>query len=221
LLTSIEYVFCFLGEKLQQLPSNSKRENSLRRKLSTLSLVRLKDLNPVCLTSVDSTQDYLIKSLQSKKEGDFVVGDIQTKGRGREGRIWHSDIGGLYLSITLVPKRTEIMDKIAPIVTKAIMDTLETDFRLSGCARKPPNDVTCHEKKIAGVLVDAEVKGENAIAYTGIGVDLNNGENWEEEMRKIATSYFLETGGKVDLDDFIVNLLERLDKAYNETLGKI
>ncbi|MDH2899801.1 MAG: biotin--[acetyl-CoA-carboxylase] ligase [archaeon] len=202
------------------MPSNISRENSLRSRLSRHSLVRLRDVNPVCLTSVSSTQDYLIKELQSKKEGDFVVSDIQTKGRGREGRLWHSDSGGLYLSITLVPKRTEILDKIAAMATKAIKDTLETNFHVKGCTIKAPNDVICHDRKIAGVLVDAEMEAQEAIAYVGIGVDLNNGEKWEEEMRKMATSYFLETGKKVDLDDFIVNLIQRLDKNYDQLLRK-
>jgi BirA family transcriptional regulator, biotin operon repressor / biotin---[acetyl-CoA-carboxylase] ligase len=198
--------------------SGIKREVSLRKRLSNLDLVRFKDLKPVCLTSVDSTQDYLIKKLQSNHEGDFVVSDIQTKGRGRDERIWHSDTGGLYLSLTLVPERVEIFDKIPFFVTSATMDTLEVDFHLGNCALKPPNDVICNDRKIAGALVDAEVKGKTAIAYTGIGIDLNNGDCWDETMTKIATSYFLETGRKVDLDEFIVKLFQHLDKRYDQVL---
>jgi BirA family biotin operon repressor/biotin-[acetyl-CoA-carboxylase] ligase len=167
---------------------------------------------------VESTQDYLRKVLKSRKEGDLVVSEIQTSGRGREGRSWYSDFGGLYLSITFTPKRTDVVDKIQFMTTSAIKHTLEVDFRLPECAIKEPNDVICHGKKIAGVLVDAEIEGKTAIAYIGIGVDLNNGGNWNREMREIATSYFLETGRKIEVDDFILSLLRELDKKYEKIL---
>ena len=200
------------------LLTDREREKRLREKLSKFPFIRLKALNPVCIPSIDSTQDCLVKELGSKNEGDFVVANVQTKGRGREGRNWYSDEGGLYLSITLVPNRSEIMDKIAPLITQVIRDNLEMDLHLEGCAIKAPNDVICRGKKIAGVLIDSELKGDSAIAYVGIGVDLNNGENWTNEMREIATSYSLETLKKVDLDNFIAGLLSRLDQLYDNLL---
>ena len=190
-----------------------------REGLAKFQFVRLKELNPVCLSSVDSTQDYLIKELSSKHEGDFVVSDIQTSGRGREGRSWYSDIGGLYFSITLAPNKIEVLDQIAPMVTRVIRDALENDFHLTQCSLKPLNDVICRGKKIAGVLVDAELNGISSRAYIGIGVDLNNGKNWTEEMKKIATSYFLETRTEICVDDFILSLLSRLDHEYFELMS--
>jgi BirA family biotin operon repressor/biotin-[acetyl-CoA-carboxylase] ligase len=194
------------------------REVLLREELSKLDLARLKNPRPVCLRSVDSTQDYLIKVLQSSSQGEFVVSEVQTNGKGREGRKWFSDYGGLYLSLTLTPERIEVLERIPMLITQAILDTLELDFHLGGCNTKLPNDVICRTKKIAGVLVDVEVKGKKAIAYAGMGIDLNNGENWTEAMLKIATSYFLETGEKLDLDQFIVRLFSQLDKRYDRAL---
>ena len=141
--------------------------------------------------------------------------DVQTKGRGRDGRAWFSDEGGLYLSIMLTPRKAEVVDKIARMTTEVITNTLKSDRGLTGCALKLPNDVICRGKKIAGVLVDAELKGTEAICYLGIGIDLNNGKNWDEEMRKMATSFFLETGKTTNIDDFLVNLLWRLDLGYS------
>lgn len=194
---------------------NFERENLLEEKFSLLRFRRLRSLKPTCLRSVDSTQSYLVLEVQPKDEGDFVISDSQTKGKGRDGRSWVSDEGGLYLSIMLTPKKAEIVDKIAKMTTSVITKTLESDWGLEGCSLKLPNDVICRGKKIAGVLVDAELKGSEAICYLGIGIDLNNGENWDEEMRKIATSYFLETGKKINLDDFLINFLWRLDLGYD------
>jgi BirA family transcriptional regulator, biotin operon repressor / biotin---[acetyl-CoA-carboxylase] ligase len=194
---------------------NKEREKRLRDKLSESHFVRLRALNPVCLSSIHSTQDYLIKELGSRREGDFVVADLQTKGKGRDGRSWYSDEGGLYLSLTLIPNKSELMDKISPMVMKVTMDLLRMDLHLTDCSLKPPNDVICRGKKIAGVLVDGELRGESSIAYVGLGVDLNNGKNWSEEMRKIATSYFLETQKSADLDHFILGLFSKLDQSYD------
>jgi BirA family biotin operon repressor/biotin-[acetyl-CoA-carboxylase] ligase len=190
------------------------RNERLKECISSIHFEILTKLEPHCLFSVDSTQDYLIHTLHSRLEGQFVTSKAQTKGRGREGRIWISDEGGLYLSITLVPSDAKVIDKIARIAGDSVMRTLQLDLDLDGCSFKPPNDVIYKNKKIAGVLVDAEVKGDNSIAYVGIGVDLNNGEEWDTAIRKIATSYWLETGTEADIDIFLIQLLSKLDQAY-------
>jgi BirA family transcriptional regulator, biotin operon repressor / biotin---[acetyl-CoA-carboxylase] ligase len=194
---------------------NFEREYLLEEKISLLKFRKLTALKPTCLHTVDSTQSFLVLEVHQRSEGDFVVSDLQTKGKGRTGRSWFSDEGGLYLSIMLTPRRAEIVDKIASMTTEVITNTLESDRGLSGCSLKLPNDVICRGKKIAGVLVDAELKGTEAICYLGVGIDLNNGKNWDEEMRKIATSFFLETGKTINIDDFLVNFLWRLDLAYS------
>jgi len=194
---------------------NFEREYLLEEKISHLKFRKLTSLKPTCLRTVDSTQSYLVLEVHQKSEGDFVVSDVQTKGRGRDGRAWFSDEGGLYLSIMLTPRKAEVVDKIARMTTEVITNTLKSDRGLTGCALKLPNDVICRGKKIAGVLVDAELKGTEAICYLGIGIDLNNGKNWDEEMRKMATSFFLETGKTTNIDDFLVNLLWRLDLGYS------
>jgi BirA family biotin operon repressor/biotin-[acetyl-CoA-carboxylase] ligase len=214
----IKKCFFVQSDKMSET-RNFEREYLLEEKISRLKFRKLNSLKPTCMRSVDSTQSYLILKIPQRSEGDFVVSDFQSKGRGRDGRTWFSDGGGLYFSIMLTPRRAEILDKITSMTTEVITKTLETDWGLSGCNLKLPNDVLCRGKKIAGVLVDAELKGTEAICYLGVGIDLNNGENWDEDMRKIATSFFLETGKKINLDDFIVNFLWRLDIGYDSLLS--
>lgn len=176
---------------------------------------RFSNPRPTCLYSVDSTQSYLALELEDKREGDFVVSDVQRRGRGREGRTWVSDDGGLYFSIMLSPKRPDIVDRITATAANVVKKTLDSDWGLEGCYVKNPNDVVYRGKKIAGVLVDAELRGVEAIAYLGIGVDLNNGESWGEPVREIATSYLLEKGTRINLDEFLLNILWRLDLEYD------
>jgi BirA family transcriptional regulator, biotin operon repressor / biotin---[acetyl-CoA-carboxylase] ligase len=203
------------------LQRDSEREKGLRERLARLRFIRLVSLNPICLFSVNSTQDYLSKNIHGNHEGDFAVARLQTMGKGREGRGWISDDGGLYLSIFLVPNTSVFLDKLETTATLAIKETFEADFQLSGCYLKAPNDVLCRGKKIAGVLVDAEITGSYAKANLGIGIDLNNGRNWRDDFKQIATSYFLETGNMVSVDDFIVRFLFHLDGAYNNLLQMV
>ena len=55
--------------------------------------------------SIDSTSDRL-KALArgGAPEWTVVLADVQTGGRGREGRTWVSPPGGLYLSVLLRPR---------------------------------------------------------------------------------------------------------------------
>ena len=160
---------------------NYEREDSLKKALSSINFACFK-FEPFVFDSINSTQDFLAKEIKSSREGDFVTSRIQTRGKGREGREWVSDSGGLYLSLTLAPKLGTV-DKIASMATRAVIDVLDS-FSLRGCYQKPPNDVFYNARKIAGVLVDAEIQGKESLVYLGIGVDLNNGQDWNSEMKK-------------------------------------
>ncbi len=193
-------------------------EQRLKEKLVRKQFLRLNSLRPVCLISVGSTQDYIVNELKSESEGDFVMSEIQTGGKGREGRKWISPRGGLWLSITLKPERPELADKLSGLAAKSVMETLRDDYSLSGCLIKVPNDVICNGKKIAGVLVDAVLKGNVMVVYLGIGANVNNRISQESEIARVATSYVEEKHKEIPLEDFTVSLLSRLDRIYDNLL---
>src|SRR5207245_10860700 len=144
-------------------------EKQHKERIATTRFRRLNSLHPHCLFTVSSTQDYLANELRSDKEGEFVVSEVQNEGRGREGRTWVSPRGGLWVSITLKPDRSELADKITDMATRSVMGTLSEEYSLAGCSIKLPNDVICNGKKLAGVRVDAIVKGITTVAYLGKG----------------------------------------------------
>jgi BirA family transcriptional regulator, biotin operon repressor / biotin---[acetyl-CoA-carboxylase] ligase len=176
----------------------------------------LKHLRPYCLYEVGSTQDYLSKVLKSRSQGDFVIARVQTSGRGRSGNSWYSDIGGLYLSLTLVPARSEILHKLTFALAESVVQALQ-EFGLGDCMIKAPNDVLCNRKKIAGVLADAELQ-QIPIVYCGIGVNLNNGDAWSADLISGATSYYRETRKKLSIEDFAMVLLKTIDANYSRLL---
>lgn len=191
-------------------------ESRLVRALPKISLKELVKARPYYLRVVDSTQGYAINTLKTKNEGDFVIAEVQTAGRGREGRTWVSDQGGLWLTMVLTPPDSEFLSKLPIMVAISIQGTLER-FGLR-CAIKLPNDIYCNDKKIAGILIDSTIEGKNSLAYVGVGINVNNGISRNEEIASIATTMASELSHEVDLTIFTVSLIERLDTNYYQLL---
>jgi BirA family biotin operon repressor/biotin-[acetyl-CoA-carboxylase] ligase len=103
----------------------------------------------------------------------------------------------------------------------AVAETIRDGFGVEAML-KWPNDVMIGDRKVGGVLLDADWSGdERGIIFLGVGVNLNNalptslGE---------ATSLSEETGEVIDLDAVLESLLERLDSILSmlkEDPGKV
>jgi BirA family biotin operon repressor/biotin-[acetyl-CoA-carboxylase] ligase len=198
---------------------NRSEELRLQELLTNHTFEKLNPIGPVILESVESTQDFVHDQSGAKEEGYLVISKVQTKGRGREGRSWASDEGGLWMTLVLKPPIPQILGKLPLIATQSIVTTLE-EFGLSSCSVKPPNDVYCSGKKIAGVLVDATVEGNNSVALLGIGINVNNDPYKNESISQIATSYFVETRRSLDLVTFAFRLLATIDAVYSGAISK-
>ena len=79
---------------------------------------------------------------------------------------------------------------------------------------KWPNDVRMGEKKIAGILVEAAVEGNNGYAIVGVGLNVNLDVSKIPEIERTATSLSSETGTNLDRTEVLATVLERLDEAY-------
>jgi BirA family transcriptional regulator, biotin operon repressor / biotin---[acetyl-CoA-carboxylase] ligase len=189
-------------------------ETKLRELIIDRRLRRLVISDPIWLDSVSSTQLFMEDELRSSKEGDLVISRVQTAGRGRENRVWHSQNGGLWLTVTLCPPHPEILPDIPRMATTAIVRTMDI-FGLPGCTIKLPNDVYSEGRKIAGVLADAKVICSRSIVYLGMGINVNNDPSEISAISEISTSFKLETGHTIDLLIFAADLLKSLDIEYD------
>ena len=192
-------------------------EKELRELLRGHRFRRLNNIHPKIFDSITSTQNFLQAEIEPKEEGDLVVTRIQTEGKGREGRAWISDRGGLWMTLLLKPPRPQIIEDLQLISTRSIVNALEK-FGLSGCSVKLPNDVYFSGKKIAGVLVDAQIQGAESIVFLGIGIDVNNDPSKNKAISEIATSFYAETRHILDLNSLTCQLLVNLDELYSEAI---
>lgn len=98
----------------------------------------------------------------SVSHGTVVIADIQTAGRGRSGRNWESNKGGIYMSVVLPAKDT------APVIT--LICAIAVRRALGIGEIKWPNDIVIDGKKVCGILCE---RTEDAIVC-GIGVNTGN-----------------------------------------------
>ena len=139
--------------------------------------------------------------------GAAFLADEQTAGRGRGGHRWHSPPGSnIYLSLLLRPQLPLAAAAsitlacglaVAAVVERALVDDAGAGAgagargAADAVALKWPNDVLAGGRKIAGVLVEAQLRGD-AIQSLIIGVGLNVAErSFPPEIAERATSLAL------------------------------
>ncbi len=194
--------------------------NEIKEGLKTKILGR-KDI--VSFTETDSTntqaKDLAIKGAP---EGTLVIAEKQTMGRGRRGRAWFSPKGdGIYASLILRPT---IPPSEAPLITllTAVVaaETLKSVTELNPRI-KWPNDILINGKKIAGILTELSMEMDAVdFVIVGIGLNVNTPVScFDEEIKDIATSVFIETGKRFERTTLIKKYLEHYE-AYYEMFNK-
>ena len=154
----------------------------------------------VWLKETDSTQEVLKKG--SYPEGTVVVADVQKRGKGRKGRRWESQEGGLYFSFVLSAKNFREVLQIPLVVGFSVSEALDS-FGLPTMV-KWPNDVYLKGRKVSGVLV--ERLGDKIVV--GVGVNVNQ-RSFPEEIRETATSMFLASGRIFERKEVLMRVLGR------------
>lgn len=162
---------------------------------------------------VGSTNDEAaVLAGQGALEGTAVIAAVQTRGRGRRGRTWHSPDGGLWLSVvlrpTLPPELWPLVGMAVAVGTAAaIEEVAQVQARV-----KWPNDVMAGERKLGGVLV--EVRGSAAVAGLGINANVSPAD-LAPEVQPAATSLLALTGRPVDLAALACAVLGECERYYD------
>ncbi len=142
-----------------------------------------------------------------------VRADTQTSGRGRTGRHWVSDAGGLWLSAVVPcpgPRENWAMLPLAAgwALLGALANLGVSDLRL-----RWPNDLLVGPRKLAGLLVERHTPDT---AVVGIGINVfNHPEAAEPSLRGDTTRLAdLVSLGDTTLDDLAGLVLAALARAH-------
>lgn len=172
--------------------------------------------------------------------GTVVVADIQNAGKGRRGRVWQTLPGtALSFSILLRPSfPAERASMITLVMALAVAEAVEAALKEGGQGRiesgtenpagtavtiKWPNDIVISQKKVCGMLTEMTMTPElDEIQYlvVGVGINVNNEspQEFQEEIRKTATSLRIETGRRLNRAELLQDVLCRFEKHYETFL---
>jgi len=156
---------------------------------------------------------------QGAAEGEVIIAEMQTQGRGRLGRRWESPPAvNLYFSVILRPRLTTAdAPQITLMAGVALAETIDA-FIEQRPVIKWPNDILVDGRKLAGVLSEAACNSEHIDhVILGIGLNLNyRAVSMPPEIRERATSVADLTGNNVDRESVLVRLIHNLDRCYGE-----
>ena len=122
--------------------------------------------------------------------GDFerpvlLAADVQSAGRGRRGRRWHSPAGtGVLFSLALPLRRpVRELGGLSVVAGLAAVRALRA-LGASEVALRWPNDLLVRGAKLGGILVETRARGAGSAAVVGIGVNHRTVQGLAARLRR-------------------------------------
>lgn len=171
--------------------------------------------NVIYFKEIDSTQCEIWRLIQNGNtpNGTLVFADIQTKGKGTHGRIWHTDEKGdiafsLFIKMDCNIRKLEgITIEIAKIINQIIEEQYDIKLQI-----KEPNDIVYKDKKIGGILTETKIISEN-VKYLVVGIGINTKkQNFSKDIENIATSIKKEFDIDINTEEFITEFCNRFER---------
>jgi BirA family transcriptional regulator, biotin operon repressor / biotin---[acetyl-CoA-carboxylase] ligase len=135
-----------------------------------------------------STNDVLLES-SAAATPSLLAAEIQTAGRGRRGRRWHSSPGaGITFSLAQRVQRPlgelSALSLVAGVATARALRALGA----SQTALKWPNDLVVGEAKLGGILVETRNQSGGTLVVIGVGINMRNAAQLEARLRRRVAS---------------------------------
>ena len=170
------------------------------------------------LDETDSTNDEAARQLAAGRAAPFaIIARRQTKGRGRLGRVWHSEANGnLYVSVAFRPRvPPERMGAFTLWMGLNLCELL-ANFAKVTPGLKWPNDLLLVGRKAGGILTEARIDADQIRDLVfGLGLNINApAGGWPADLAKRAVSLAEITGTPLDFNRLTAALLGRVLLAY-------
>ncbi len=163
----------------------------------------------------DSTMDRALElALAGGAREWIVLAESQRKGRGRRGRTWKSEPGGLFCSLVVYPGLA-LADFALPLMAagvalcQAVREATGEEAWLEW-----PNDLYLGGRKLAGILPEFLSSGET-IRFMALGL----GVNVDNRVGEGATSLRAASGKRVSRKELLRLFLERFEPMKESGYG--
>lgn len=171
---------------------------------------------------VGSTNEELKEIVRenSKLDSGFtVVAEYQTKGRGQGRNQWISESGKNAMFSVFIRLPQDVRENIFLLnfaVSLGVRAAVQKKLIGQQVEVKWPNDIMVGGKKVAGILIE-NTFGAYVNSIIGVGVNVNQNEFGEMSR---ATSIASVSGNTSDIDEFITDCLEYVEKYINLMLNQ-
>ena len=162
---------------------------------------------------IDSTNNYLKNSYPLLDNFTFVSADYQSKGKGRNDRIWES-IKGSNLMFSILIKDHKLIEiyPLLSLMSAVEISKLLESYGINNVSIKWPNDVLVNDKKICGILLEGQLPN-----YVVIGIGLNvNQKEFPNNLRRPATSISNELNKDINLEQLKETLFPSIVNHFNK-----
>jgi BirA family biotin operon repressor/biotin-[acetyl-CoA-carboxylase] ligase len=159
-----------------------------------------------------STNDDLLAAVARGEASGLVrAAELQTQGRGRRGRQWHTGLGGA-LTFSILWRFSQgagFLSGLSLAVGVALLRVLRS-LGVRDVMLKWPNDVLWRHRKLAGVLIEltGEVSGPSA-AVIGVGLNLRLPDSVRDRIDQPVVD-LARIGVQVDRNQLLGRLLQEL-----------
>ena len=161
---------------------------------------------------LDSTNSYLLSG-NEKRLGTVVLSEYQLKGRGRKQRDWQASkeqalTFSILLNNEIEPGNVNILSLGAAVALAQALENLH-QFKVNV---KWPNDVLIDGKKLSGILIESNSKG-NKIEKIVVGIGVNvNQPNFTGTFNLRPTSVRMELKKMVSRERLLSEILNRFEE---------
>jgi BirA family biotin operon repressor/biotin-[acetyl-CoA-carboxylase] ligase len=165
--------------------------------------------------SLPSTSDVVLTRIRDgeAQPGEVVVAAVQTAGRGRQGRTWISEPGGLWLTAALPVGRAPMGE---PALVAAVAACEAARAWVPEAGVKWPNDLLVRDRKVGGILVERFSQAE--LAAVGIGINVTSSPAFDLDVPGRAGALGEFAAQPVTVEELLPVLLETLRRRWDEWL---
>lgn len=163
---------------------------------------------------IGSTNDYLKDNYLDLNDGDVVITNHQTSGKGRKGRTWQDDSSSLLVSWLLKDSLNADSISLIPLLVGTSVHLTLRDLGIRSEV-KWPNDVLIEGKKCAGILVEGVTSSKVEALIIGVGLNVNN-KSFDPSIQNKATSLSLTLKKDLDKKRILSLLLKNFDSLYKD-----
>jgi len=164
---------------------------------------------------IDSTNNYLMRRVPHQvKQGQVVVAEYQSAGRGRRGRQWVSPFGShIYMSMyCYLEQGMSAAMGLSVVTALAVSDAIKQLYQLE-VELKWPNDIYLKGKKLAGILIDLEGQAlEPCHSVIGIGLNINMPKKSAKRIDQPWTDLQSHYNKDLDRNELVAAIIENLNQ---------